>query len=69
MLSYKHHNFTMSKHKDVYTWLAGFSGEMVIYAFLFGFLVIPVKKSDMSVKYKWLLNHTHHKHELQSPFA
>ena len=27
------------------------------------FLVLPVKKSDMSVKYKRLLNLTHHKQE------
>ena len=27
----------MSKHTDVYTWLAGFSSEMIIYAFLLGF--------------------------------
>ena len=26
--------------------MMSFSGEMVIYAFLLGFLVIPVKKSD-----------------------
>ena len=59
----------MLKHTDVISWLAGFSGEMIIYVFLLGFLVIPVKKSDMSVKYKRLLNHTHHKHEPQSSLA
>ena len=37
MLSQKHHNFAMPKHTDVILWLAGFSGEMVIYAFLLGF--------------------------------
>ena len=30
------------------------------------FLVLPVKESDTSVKYKRLLNLTHHKHEPQS---
>ena len=47
----------MSKHTGVILWLAGNSGEMVIYAFLLGFfsfsqdfLVFPVKKSDMTVK-------------------
>ena len=33
------------------------------------FLIIPIKKSDMSVKYKRSLNHTHHKHEPQSSLA
>ena len=33
----KHHNFAMPKHKGVYSWLAGFSGEIVIYAFILGF--------------------------------
>ena len=37
--------------------------------FSYNFLVIPVKKSDTSVKYKRLLNFTHHKHEPQSPLA
>ena len=46
-------------------WLAGNSGEMVINAFLSGFLVLPVKKSDMSVKNKRQLNLTHHKQEAQ----
>ena len=32
-------------------------------AFSKDFLVLPIKKSDMSVKYKKLLNLTHHKHE------
>ena len=38
---------------------------MVINAFLSGFLVLPVKKSDMSVKNKRQLNLTHHKQEAQ----
>ena len=33
------------------------------------FLVIPVKKSDMSVKFKRQINRTHHKHEPQSSLA
>ena len=36
---------------------------MVINAFLLEFLVLPVKKSDTSVKYKRQLNLTHHKQE------
>ena len=32
-------------------------------------LDLPIKKSDISVKYKRLLNHTHHKHEPQSSLA
>ena len=60
MLSQKHHNFAMLKHTNViHDWQA-FSGEMVIYAFLLDFLVLPIKKSDISVKYKRLLNLTHH---------
>ena len=33
------------------------------------FLVLPVKKSDTSVKYKRQLNLTHHKQEPQSSLA
>ena len=33
-------------------------------SFSYDFLVIPIKKSDMSIKYKRSLNRTHHKHEL-----
>ena len=59
MLSQKHHNFAMPKHIDViHDWWA-----------LRSFLVLPVKKSYMSVKYKRLLNRTHHKHEPQSSLA
>ena len=61
MLSIWHSTFAMPKYKNVISWLAGNSGEMVIYAFF--------KKSDTSVKYKRLLNLTHHKHEPQSSFA
>ena len=53
----KHHNFAMSKHTDViHNWRA------LVVRWLF----IPIKKSDMSIKYKKLLNHTHHQHEPQS---
>ena len=37
--------------------------------FSWDFLVLPVKKSDTSVKYKRLLNFTQHKHEPQSLLA
>ena len=37
--------------------------------FSLDFLVFPVKKSDMSVKYKRLLNLTHHKHMPQNSLA
>ena len=69
MLSFWHYTFVMPKHTDVISWLVGNSGEMVIYAFLLGFSKLPVKKSDMSVKYKRLLNLTHHKQEPQSSLA
>ena len=36
---------------------------MVIYAFLLGFSIHSIKKSDTNVKYKRLLNLNHHKHE------
>ena len=59
----------MPKHTGVILWLASNSGEMVINAFLSDFLVIPVKKSDMSVKYKRQINLTHHKQEPQNSLA
>ena len=34
--------------------------------FSYDFLVLPIKNSDMSVKFKKLFNLTHHKHEPQS---
>ena len=63
--------FYYAEAHKCYTWLAGFCDLMVIYAFLleFFFLVILIKKSYMSVKYKRLLNYTHHKHEPQSSLA
>ena len=66
MLSIWYSTFAMPKHTNVISWLVGNNGEMVIYAFLFG---LPVKKSDMSVKYKKFLNLTHHKHERQRSLA
>ena len=66
MLSYWYCTFALPKYTDVISWLGGNSGEMITYAFFLGFLVLPVKKSYMSVKYKRLLNLTHHKHKPQS---
>ena len=37
MLSFKHHNFCYAEAYRCYSWLAGFSGEMVIDTFLLGF--------------------------------
>ena len=37
--------------------------------FSYDFLVLLVKKSDMSVKYKRLLNLTHHKYKPQNSLA
>ena len=37
MLSIWHSNFAMPKHTNIISWLAGNSGEMVIYPFLLGF--------------------------------
>ena len=66
MLSQKHHNFAMPKHTDViHDWRALVVRWLFMH-FSYDFLVLPVKKSDMSVKYKRLLNRTHHKHEPQS---
>ena len=36
--------FVMPKHTDAISWLAGNSGEMVIYAFLLGFSSPPHQK-------------------------
>ena len=59
--------FCYTKAHRYYKWLAGFSGKMVIYAFLLGFLVLPIKKRVIWV---WdisdNLNHTHYKHKPQS---
>ena len=65
----KNHNFAMPKHINViHDWLALVVRQLFIH-FSYDFLVLPVKKSDMSVKYKRLFNPTHHKHEPQSSLA
>ena len=53
-------------HVEAYrchTWLVGNSGRWLLIPFFQDFLVLPVKKSDMSVKYKRQLSLTHHKQE------
>ena len=37
MLSFWHYTFAMLNHTNVISWLAGNSGEMIIYAFLLEF--------------------------------
>ena len=69
MLSFWHCTFAMPKHTNVISWLAGNSGEMVIYAFLLGFFSRSIKKNDTSIKYKRSLNLTYHKHEPQNSLA
>ena len=65
----KHHNFATLKHTNViHDW------QILVVRWLFitffqDFLVLPVKKSDMSIKYKRLLNRTHHQHESQNSLA
>ena len=78
-----HSNFAMSKHKNFidttlllcqsihvsyYDWRATVV-RWLFMSFSQNFLVFPVKKSDMSVKFKRQLNCTHHKHEPQSSLA
>ena len=66
VLSHKHHNFAIPKHTDfTHDWQA-LVVRWLFMPFSYDFLVLPVKNSDMSVKYKRLLNRTHHKHEPQS---
>ena len=69
MLSQKHHNYAMPKHTDVIHDCQDLVVRWLLMPFSQDFLVIPVKKSDMSVKYKRQLNFTHHKHEPQSSLA
>ena len=65
----KHHNFVMPKHTNViHDWRA-LVVRWLFMPFSQDFLVLPIQKSDMSVKYKRLLNRTHHKHEPQSSLA
>ena len=62
-------NFAMLKHTDViHDWRA-IVVRWLLMPFSQDFLVLPIKKSDMSVKYKRQLNLTHHKQEPQSSFA
>ena len=65
----KYHNFVMPKHIDVIHDWRDLVVKGLFLPFPYGFLVLPVKKSDMSVKYRRLLNRTHHKHETQRSLA
>ena len=59
----------MPKHTDVtHDWQATVVRWLLMHFFQ-DFLVIPVKKSDMSVKYERQLNLTHHKQEPQNSLA
>ena len=69
MLSFKHHNFAMLKHTNVIHDQQALVVRWLFMPFSLDFLVLPVKKSDMSVKYKRLLNRTYHKHEPQNSLA
>ena len=53
---------------SIYDWWATVV-KWLLMPFSQDFLVIPVKKSDTSVKYKRQLNLTHHKQEPQSSLA
>ena len=65
----KHHNFAIPKHTYVIHDWRGLVVRQLFMHFSQDFLVILIKKSDMSVKYKRLLNRTNHKHEPQSSLA
>ena len=68
-VSQKHHNFAMPEHTDViHDWQA-LVVRWLFMPFTWDFLVLPIKKSDMSAKYKRLLNCIHHKHESQNSLA
>ena len=70
LLSHKHHNFAMPKHTDIiHDWRALVMRWLFMSFSYDFFLVILIKKSYMSVKYKRLFNRTHHKHEPQSSLA
>ena len=79
----RHSNFAMPKHTNVidtalllcrsihvsfYDWQATMM-RWLLMPFSQDFLVLPVKKSDTSVKYKRRLNLTHHKQEPQNSLA
>ena len=59
----------MLKHTEVIHDCRALVVRWLFMHFSYNFLVLPVKKSDMSVKHKRLLNRTHHKHEPQNSFA
>ena len=78
-----HFNFAMPKHINVidttlllckgiqvsfYDWRAIVVRWLLIH-FSQDFLVLPIKKSDMNVKYKRQLNLTHHRQEPQNSLA
>ena len=78
-----HSKFAMPKHTNVidtalllcwsiqvsyYDWRATVV-RWLFMPFSQDFLVLPVKKSDMSIKFKRQLNRTHHKHEPQNSLA
>ena len=52
-----------SIHVSNYDWRATIV-RWLFMPFSQDFLVLPVKKSDMSVKFKRQLNRTYHKHEI-----
>ena len=59
----------MPKHTDViHDWWATVV-RWLLMSFSQDFLVLPIKKSDTSVKYKRQLNLTHHKQEPQNSLA
>ena len=59
----------MPKHTDViHDWWEPVV-RWLLMPFSQDFLVLPVKKNDMNVKYKRQLNLTHHKQEPQSSLA
>ena len=59
----------MPKHIDVLHDWREIVVRWLLMPFSQDFLVFPVKKSDMSVKYKIQLNLTHHEQEPQNSLA
>ena len=62
-------NFAMLKHTDVIHDWRVLVVRWLFMPFSWDFLVLLVKRSGISVKYKKLLNRTYHKHEPQSSLA
>ena len=59
----------MPKHTNVmHDWRATVVRRLLMH-FSQDFLVLPIKKSVMSIKYKRQINLTHHKQEPQSSLA